>query len=105
MPTLLLQPLVENAIKHGLEPKIEGGSIIVSARREGDNIVLDVLDSGVGLKDGDGFGLTQVRERLQAAYGNLATIYLGAASARITRASITFPSKNEPQQSPNRTDR
>ena len=93
VPTLLLQPLVENAIKHGLEPKIEGGSVTISARREGGNIVLDVLDSGVGLTGGNGFGLTQVRERLQAAYGNLATIYLGAASARITRASITFPSK------------
>ena len=95
LPTLLLQPLVENAIRHGLEPKIEGGSITVSARREGDNIVLDVLDSGVGLTGGTGFGLTQVRERLQAAYGNLATIYLGAASACITGASITFPSKNK----------
>ena len=61
--------------------------------------MLDVLDSGVGLTGGTctGFGLPQVRERLQAAYGNLATIYLGAASACITGASITFPSKNEPK--------
>ena len=97
VPTLLLQPLVENAIKHGLEPKIEGGSITVSARRDGDNIVLDVTDSGVGLTGGTGFGLTQVKERLQAAYGNLATIYLGAASACIAGASITFPSENDPK--------
>ena len=93
IPTLLLQPLVENAIKHGLEPKIEGGSVTVSARREGGNIVLDVTDSGVGLmglSDGTGFGLTQLRERLAAAYGNQATIKLGAASALFTRASITF---------------
>jgi len=94
VPTLLLQPLVENAIKHGLEPKIEGGSIAVSARCDGEHIVLDVIDSGVGLKDGTGFGLTQVRERLQAAYGNQATIYLGADNARFTRASITFLAKN-----------
>ena len=91
VPTLLLQPLVENAIKHGLEPKIEGGSIAVSARRDGGNIVLDVQDTGVGLTGGSGFGLTQVRERLQATYGDKATLYLGAASARFTRASITFP--------------
>ena len=91
VPTLLLQPLVENAIKHGLEPKIGGGSVAVSARREGNAIVLDVLDSGVGLKDGVGFGLTQVRERLQAAYGDQATIFLGAASAQYTRARVTFP--------------
>ena len=94
VPTLLLQPLVENAIKHGLEPKIEGGSIAVSARREGNNIVLDVIDSGVGLKDGSGFGLAQVRERLQAAYGDQATIVLGAASAQYTRARVTFPYEN-----------
>ena len=94
VPTLLLQPLVENAIKHGLEPKIEGGSVAITARREGSNVVLDVTDSGVGLKDGAGFGLTQVRERLQAAYGDQATIVLGAAGARFTRASITFPYEN-----------
>ena len=93
VPTLLLQPLVENAIKHGLEPKIEGGSVAITARREGSNVVLDVIDSGVGLKDGAGFGLTQVRERLQAAYGDQATIVLGAAGARFTRAGITFPNE------------
>ncbi len=95
VPTLLLQPLVENAIKHGLEPKIEGGSVAITAHREGDAIVLDVIDSGVGLKDGAGFGLTQVRERLQAAYGDQATIVLGAAGARFTRARITFPYTND----------
>ena len=91
VPTLLLQPLVENAIKHGLEPKIEGGSVAITARREGANIVLEVIDNGVGLKDGVGFGLVQVQERLQAAYGDQATIDLGASGALFTRASITFP--------------
>ena len=95
VPTLLLQPLVENAIKHGLEPKIEGGSVAVSARRDADNIVLDVIDSGVGLGVGSGFGLTQVRERLQASYGSHAAIYLGADHTGFTRASITFQAKNE----------
>ena len=95
VPTLLLQPLVENAIKHGLEPKIEGGSVAVSVRREGENLVLDVIDSGVGLKDGSGFGLAQIRERLQAAYGDQATILLGAASAQYTRARVTFPYEND----------
>ena len=95
VPTLLLQPLVENAIKHGLEPKIEGGSVCVSARRDGDTVILCVTDSGVGLKDGTGFGLTQVRERLQATYANQATAYLGADSAGLTRASITLPSKKD----------
>ena len=68
VPTLLLQPLVENAIRHGLEPKVEGGHIAVRARRTGPDLVLEVDDTGVGMANGDiadrGFGLTQVRERL-----------------------------------------
>ena len=98
VPTLLLQPLVENAIKHGLEPKIEGGSVVVSARREGENIVLKVIDSGVGLMSlmgSAGFGLTQVRERLQATYGDQSTINLGAVGAIFTCAYVTFPYIND----------
>ena len=94
VPTLLVQPLVENAIKHGLEPKIEGGSVTVSVRRDASNIVITVRDNGVGLTSGAGFGLTQVRERLEAAYGDQATIFLGADSAGFTCASITFHTQN-----------
>ncbi len=74
VPPLLLQPLVENAIKHGLEPSVDGGEIRVSATREGLRLRLDVEDTGVGMSafaantNGAGFGLTQVRERLAAAY-------------------------------------
>ena len=74
VPPLLLQPLVENAIKHGLEPSLDGGEIRVSATREGMRLRLDVQDSGVGMPafaantGGAGFGLSQVRERLAAAY-------------------------------------
>jgi sensor histidine kinase YesM len=93
VPTLLLQPLVENAIKHGLEPKLEGGGVNIRAHREGNNIVLTVLDNGIGLSGGAGFGLTQVRERLQATYGDAAALYLGADSARSTCARITFPTQ------------
>lgn len=95
VPPLLLQPLVENSIKHGLEPKIEGGSITVSARRQGNQLVLEVVDSGVGLQpeaaSRQGFGLAQVRERLQTAYGPQAAIDLVAIHAGGTRASIIFP--------------
>ena len=52
LPPLLLQPLVENAIKHGLEPKVAGGRIEVGARRDGDMLELSVRDSGVGI-DGE----------------------------------------------------
>ena len=99
VPPLLLQPLVENSIKHGLEPKVEGGSVRVSARREGSALILEVIDTGVGLatepESAKGFGLTQVRERLKTTYGSLSAISFVANSAGCTSASITFPLEKE----------
>jgi hypothetical protein len=95
VPTLLLQPLVENCIKHGLEPKVEGGSIRVSARREGDLVLLEVADTGVGLpsaqEDRPGFGLAQVRERLASSYGATSAIDLIAGDSGGTRATARIP--------------
>ncbi len=81
VPTLLLQPLVENAIKHGLEPQVRGGRIDVSAGRAGGQLVLSVRDTGAGLAAAasgraTGFGLEQVRERLLALYGPGASLEL-----------------------------
>ncbi|MBP6902191.1 MAG: histidine kinase [Burkholderiaceae bacterium] len=88
VPPLLLQPLVENCIKHGLEPKLEGGRIDVqAASRQADGhdwLVLSVRDTGVGLPPatatpapaGSGFGTQQVRERLATLYGGLARLEL-----------------------------
>ncbi len=102
VPPLLLQALVENSIKHGLEPKIAGGSIHISAARSAGMLRLTVADTGVGLTaepaksldaktpDG-GFGLAQVRERLAAAYGNLGAMELIAGRREGIEASITFP--------------
>lgn len=80
VPTLLLQPLVENAIRHGLEPKVAGGHIAVRAQRAGSALLLEVDDTGIGIPvsgiaDG-GFGLTQVRERLHTMYGAAAQLAL-----------------------------
>lgn len=73
VPTLLLQPLVENSIQHGLEPKVEGGRIAVSASRRDGELVVEVLDTGVGgqvpAAGGAGFGLTQIRERIATLHG------------------------------------
>jgi signal transduction histidine kinase len=85
VPPLLLQPLVENAIRHGLEPKVEGGRIEVSATREGDTLVLRVRDTGLGLRDpaapgGTQFGSAQVRERLAALHGAGAHFTLESAA-------------------------
>jgi LytS/YehU family sensor histidine kinase len=96
VPSLLLQPLVENAIHHGLEPQVAGGSIRVSARRTAQQVVLEVLDNGVGLPQagtapaGSGFGLTQVRQQLAAAYGEQFAIEVVAHSAGGTCARATF---------------
>ena len=82
MPPLLLQPLVENAIKHGLEPKVEGGRIVIAAQRAGDLLRLTVRDTGVGLgtsAGGSNFGLEQVRARLATLYGARASLRLQAA--------------------------
>jgi len=83
VPPLLLQPLVENAIKHGLEPSVTGGRIEVRAVREGDSLTLTVRDTGVGLGQlvtrGTSFGLQHVRERLATVYGGAASLSLDAA--------------------------
>lgn len=80
VPTLLLQPLVENAIKHGLEPNVEGGRLVVAARLDDKDLVLSVRDTGIGLSavanDGTHFGVSQVRERLATLYGPSATLVL-----------------------------
>ncbi|MCP5280942.1 MAG: histidine kinase [Rhodoferax sp.] len=79
VPALLLQPLVENAIRHGLEPQVAGGQIDIRAARDGRHLVLDVCDTGVGMSgasQGDGFGLTQVRERLASAFDGQAALVL-----------------------------
>jgi len=96
IPPLLLQPLVENAIKHGLEPSIEGGELKVSARMVGKRLVLEVRDSGVGLSSkpdsqGTHFGLHQVHERLATRYGASASLSLEAASGSGTLATIALP--------------
>jgi len=100
VPPLLLQPLVENAIRHGLEPKVEGGEIAIGARREGQRLVLEVRDTGVGIaidphastpRPEGGFGLSQVRERLATAYGEQDSLQLAAGPAGGTCATIKLP--------------
>jgi signal transduction histidine kinase len=79
---MLLQPVVENAIAHGLEPKVEGGEIVVSARVEGEHVSIRISDTGAGLnesaprKPGGGVGLSNLRERLGSLYGGAAKVEL-----------------------------
>ncbi len=68
---MLIQPLVENAIKHGLEPKIEGGEVSISGEKIGETLRLEIADTGVGFYEESalGTGLSNIRERLQSLYG------------------------------------
>ena len=98
VPPLLLQPLVENAIKHGLEPHVRGGRVEVRARAEGGTLVLSVRDTGAGLREGtppEGtrFGLVQVRERLSTLHGTHASLELTPAADAEggTLATIRLP--------------
>lgn len=76
VPNLILQPLVENAIKHGIGPRPTPGQVRISARRASDTLEMDVRDNGVGLSDARlsdfnrGVGLANTRSRLQHLYGN-----------------------------------
>jgi signal transduction histidine kinase len=95
LPPLLLQPLVENAIHHGLEPKVEGGHLRVSARAEGRALVLEVADDGLGLggpvrRRGAGMALANLRERLLAKYGSQASLSLADAKPG-TIATLRLP--------------
>jgi Histidine kinase len=96
VPPFILQPLVENAIKHGLEPKLEGGRIFVIANIERNMVSLEVNDTGVGANKEDlintkGFGWAQVSERLSTTYGQSSTINLVASHEYNTSARIKFP--------------
>jgi len=95
VPPMLLQPLIENAIKHGLEPKIDGGKITVTAKQEGTILLLSVADTGLGLQastasNGTHVGLANVRERLHALYGDRATFSLTANTPTGVLAQITI---------------
>ncbi len=95
VPALLLQPLVENSIQHGLEPKVEGGRVTVSARHEGNLLVLEVADTGVGPQcepgPGKGFGMSHVRERLATLHGAAASVDFASVPGGGARTILRFP--------------
>lgn len=93
VPTFLLQPLVENAVRHGLEPQSGAGLLTIRARREGGTLRLSVSDNGVGLKkDGarrEGIGLSNTRARLRELYDGAASLELRNADG--VSVEITMP--------------
>ncbi|MEQ1518065.1 MAG: sensor histidine kinase [Usitatibacteraceae bacterium] len=93
MPPMLLQPLIENAIKHGLEPKLEGGSISMKAERKGDRLCISVIDTGLGFgnKPSNGIGLKNVRERVEKLFGNAGGVSSEENQPCGTRVVVTIP--------------
>jgi signal transduction histidine kinase len=96
LPPLTLQPLVENAVRHGLDARPEGGCITVTARRDGDSVVIEVVDDGEGLSVDDAFatgriGLANLRQRLVYAFGAGASLTLADHLPRGARAMVCIP--------------
>jgi hypothetical protein len=107
LPPLLLQPLVENAVQHGLEPALDGGTVRVLARTEGGELVIEVHDDGRGpqapprMPQGNGVALANIRERLAQGFGPAASLEIAAADPG-TVARLRLPLETSPSAVPTR---
>jgi signal transduction histidine kinase len=94
LPPLMLMPLVENAVQHGVEPHAGEVTVAVSARRQQDRVQIAVRDNGAGFGSavlGSGVGLRNVRQRLEAIYGDKASLRLHIGADGWTVAELTLP--------------
>jgi two-component system LytT family sensor kinase len=101
VPSMLLQPLVENSIKHGLSPKVEGGSIYLRSRVTDSRLIIEVEDDGVGMGgaqldessswSGMGIGMANISERLQVLYGDTARMTIDSHEGKGTLIRIRLP--------------
>jgi two-component system, LytTR family, sensor kinase len=95
VPPLILQPLVENAVRHAIQPREGGGAIEVTARRRDRHLVLGVVDDGPGIEaasaEGQGVGLTNTRQRLAELYGERAELLLGSGPRGGLAVSVRLP--------------
>jgi LytS/YehU family sensor histidine kinase len=88
--------LVENAVRHGIDPSEEGGRIDIDVRRRGERCVVRVTDTGAGLQQsgsGLGTGLTTLRERLQLIFGDAAQLRLTSGAPRGVAVEIDLPAQ------------
>jgi two-component system LytT family sensor kinase len=103
VPSMLLQPLIENSIKHGLEPRIDGGTVTLRSRftREG-RLLVEVEDDGVGMepgraasgeisRPGTGIGMRNVMERMEVLYGDAAEVEVESRPGRGTKVTLVMP--------------
>ena len=105
VPSMLLQPLIENSIKHGLEPRISGGTVTLRSRIDEGRLLLEIEDDGVGIepggpttapvsglvREGSGIGMRNVRERILVLYGDEAHVDIVSRPGRGTRVSLRMP--------------
>jgi two-component system LytT family sensor kinase len=112
VPSMLLQPLIENSIKHGLEPRISGGTVTLRSRILSDGrLLLEVEDDGIGMEtypayestaivgetlwagsgNGNGIGMRNVRERMEVLYGNQAEVEVVSRPGRGTKVTLIMP--------------
>ena len=96
-PPMAMLTLVENAVRHGIDPGEDGGRIDVAVRVLEGRCIASVTDTGVGLKQGGsgGSGLANLRERMKLAFGD-AQLRLASAEPRGTRAVLEFPAESAP---------
>ena len=103
VPSMLLQPLIENSIKHGLEPRIDGGTVTLRSRLTGEGrLLLEVEDDGVGMepgratagdivRPGTGIGMKNVMERMEVLYGSSAEVAVESRPGRGTKVTLVMP--------------
>jgi LytS/YehU family sensor histidine kinase len=96
VPHMILQPILENSLKHGLEAHSEAGQIVISSRRDGDTLCLAIHDDGPGIRTpsarrGAGLGLLNVRDRLAQLHGERQSLEVAAAPEGGTRVTICIP--------------
>jgi anti-sigma regulatory factor (Ser/Thr protein kinase) len=103
VPTFVLQPIVENAIRHGIEPRLAPGTVTIRARREGHLLCLSVIDDGVGLTKAEkkstrqGIGIKNSEARLHTLHGDAASLTLGSSASGGVEVRITLPFTTEPR--------
>jgi two-component system, LytTR family, sensor kinase len=105
VPSLILQPLVENSIKHGLSPKVGGGQITITSRLRDGHAIIEVVDDGLGMTEerlgvalGGGIGLSNVNERLRTIYGAYYQLKLKSVPGQGTSVTLQIPELAIPER-------
>jgi two-component system LytT family sensor kinase len=106
VPSMMLQPMVENALQHGIGPKVEGGTITLRTTRRRGRLIVEVIDDGVGISPqrrkevyDSGIGISNVRARLKALYGQLSAMTIESESGKGTLIRFEIPELMAPEES------